>query len=91
MVEVRVTTAIPLGKAAREELTARLRKILAAEPLLFTEVDEDLIGGASMQIDDRVYDASLRAELNRMRRQLSQRISGHSEPQSGQAEMETES
>ncbi len=90
MVEVDIVTAIRLDKRAREELTASLRKTLNAEPLLRTRVDADLIGGAVLKIEDRVYDASLLAELNRMRRRLSGRTTAQGSQTNSSNETETQ-
>jgi len=62
-VEVVVTTARPLDAPAEQELIRTLRDALGAEPLLRAEVDENVLGGMVVRVGDRVYDASVAAEI----------------------------
>jgi F-type H+-transporting ATPase subunit delta len=68
-----VRTALPLDEAQRDELAARLTQ-LAGEQVERVEmnqiVDESLIGGISVRIGDRLYDASVRNRLERLRGRL---------------------
>jgi F-type H+-transporting ATPase subunit delta len=68
--QVVVRSAVPLDEAQQATLRARLGQMLAAEPVVRYEVDPALIGGLVVQAGDEVYDASVRAQLERMRREI---------------------
>jgi F-type H+-transporting ATPase subunit delta len=65
-----VRSAAPLDEAQRDALRDRLGRMLAAEPVVRYEVDPTLLGGLVVQAGDEVYDASVRAQLERMRREI---------------------
>ncbi len=69
-VEVAVTTAVELTGEQRQNLSAVISAVLGAEPLLEVRVDKDILGGLVVRVGDDVFDASLAAELNRMKRRL---------------------
>jgi F-type H+-transporting ATPase subunit delta len=69
-VAVAVATACPLDEPARAAIVAALTEALGKQVILRVEVDEDLLGGAVVRVGDRVFDASIAADLDRMRRQL---------------------
>jgi len=66
-VEVVVTTARPLDAPARGELIRTLREALGAEPLLKTEVDKNVLGGMAVRVGERLYDASVAADLKKLK------------------------
>ena len=80
-VEVTLTTAIELNADQRRGAVEALRKALGAEPVLTTRVDPDLLGGATVRTGDRVYDASVAAQLKRLSQNLSRRITSLAEQQ----------
>lgn len=66
---VKLTSAI----AASADVQARVKEIAAANGSsveLSTEVNPDIIGGLIVQIDDKVYDASVRTQLARIKENL---------------------
>jgi F-type H+-transporting ATPase subunit delta len=69
-VRVHVTSAARLDHESLELLTARLRSVLGAEPVLERRVDPRLIGGVVFRVGDTVYDGSVSARLERMRAQM---------------------
>ena len=69
-VEVAVTTAVELTGEQRQNLSAVISAVLGAEPLLEVRVDKDILGGLVVRVGDDVFDASLAAELKRMKRRL---------------------
>ena len=73
-IEVDVTTAVPLTDAAKQKLANTLRRALGAEPVLRAVVDKNVLGGAVLRVGDRLYDASVATELDRLKRQLADRI-----------------
>lgn len=68
---VRVRSAVPLDADQLESLRAKLAALVQGTPVIKLEVDPVLIGGLVIQIDDVLYDASVRNQfLARFRRKL---------------------
>jgi F-type H+-transporting ATPase subunit delta len=65
-----VRTARPLDEAQRTAITERLRALTGDRVEMNEVVDESLIGGVSVRIGDRLYDASVRSRLERLRARL---------------------
>jgi F-type H+-transporting ATPase subunit delta len=65
-----IRSATPLDDDQRNALIERLGQMLAAAPVIRFEVDPALIGGLVVQVGDDVYDASIRNQLDLMRRGL---------------------
>jgi len=62
---VGVRTAQPLSEAQRQKLESTLRDVLQHECLLDTRVEPELIGGMVLRIGDKLYDGSVRRQLQR--------------------------
>lgn len=69
-VRVRVTSAKPLDAANQEDLEKRLRTTLDGVAFAYSQ-DPDLLGGYVIQSGDLRVDASLRRDLQQLRRQFS--------------------
>ncbi len=65
-----VTAAQPLADDQQERLKKELRAKFEREPFLAVKVDPELLGGLVIKVDDWVYDGSVRARLERIRKQL---------------------
>ena len=65
-----VRTALPLEEAQRTAVTDRLGELTGDEIEINEVVDESLIGGITVRIGDRLYDASVRNRLERLRARL---------------------
>ncbi|MEO6807951.1 MAG: ATP synthase F1 subunit delta, partial [Isosphaeraceae bacterium] len=65
-----IRSATPLDDGQRNALFKRMSQMLAAAPVIRFEVDPALIGGLVVQVGDDVYDASIRSQLDLMRRGL---------------------
>jgi F-type H+-transporting ATPase subunit delta len=65
-----VRTALPLDDGQRAEVAARLRGLTGSQVEMDETVDPDLIGGIAVRIGDRLYDASVRSRLERLRARL---------------------
>ena len=65
-----VRSARPLEEAQREAVAERLRALTGDQIEINEVVDESLIGGLSVRIGDRLYDASVRSRLERLRARL---------------------
>ena len=73
-VEVVVTTAYPLSDAERDDLTGRIGEMFGIDAILLPRVEPDLLGGIVIQVGDRVYDASIAAELRTMARRVREKV-----------------
>lgn len=67
---VTVITAAPLSDALREKLRAKLSKDLGKEIILDLKVDKNLLGGLIIRTENSQTDASVRARLDAIRKQL---------------------
>jgi len=65
-----VRTALPLEESQRTAVTDRLHELTGDEIEITEMVDESLIGGITVRIDDQLYDASVRSRLERLRARL---------------------
>jgi F-type H+-transporting ATPase subunit delta len=73
--QVQVRSAVPLADDQRERLIRELQSSFGKEPVLSAQVDSALLGGLVVQVDDWVYDASVRTRLEIIRKQLVERSS----------------
>ena len=65
-----IRTALPLDDAQRAEVVQRLRELTQQKVEINEVVDESLIGGITVRVGDRLYDASVRNRLERLRARL---------------------
>ena len=65
-----VRTALPLEDEQRTAVTERLGELTGNTVEMNEIVDESLIGGIAVRIGDRLYDASVRNRLERLRARL---------------------
>ncbi len=70
ILRVEASVAQPLEPAGEEELRVALQRILQGEIRLQLKVDEALIGGVVIQVGSTVFDGSIRAALNQIRKKL---------------------
>lgn len=70
-IEVRVLTANPLDESQRRELTALAAEALGATPVLAEQIEPGLLGGLRLMVGDKVIDASVRGQLQRLQAELS--------------------
>jgi F-type H+-transporting ATPase subunit delta len=69
-VPVQVRTATPIDPALSAKIAQALRGMTGREPAMQVSTDPDLIGGLVIRVGDTVYDASVSAQLARMRDQM---------------------
>jgi F-type H+-transporting ATPase subunit delta len=72
---VLVQSAVPLADEQRERITGELRAAFGKEPVVHASVDPALLGGLVVQVEDWLYDASVRTRLEMIRKQLVERSS----------------
>ena len=65
-----VYTAFPLDDAEREQITTILQRTLGKQPRLQVQVDESLIGGVLIKALDRVIDATVLGQIQRLAKRL---------------------
>ena len=65
-----VTSASPLTPDEMHEIRSRVEAMAGSQVDLRTEVDPAIIGGLTIQVGDRLLDASIRGRLERLREQL---------------------
>lgn len=68
--KAKITTSIALNEAQRGDLVQRLERSSRRKIRATFTVDPSLIGGAKVQVGDRLIDASLRNQLDDLARQL---------------------
>ncbi len=65
-----IRTALPLDEVQRTAVMDRLAQLTGDKIEINEVVDESLIGGITVRIGDRLYDASVRSRLARLRARL---------------------
>lgn len=69
--QVTVTTAVPVDDATKKEMAALISGQKAGSIEFNEQVDESIIGGFILRVDDSYIDASVRNRLNRFRKEFS--------------------
>ena len=72
--ELTVTTAVPLDDEQRRHAERELGEAFGCEPVVTFDVDGELIGGMAVRVGDRLYDASVRADLGALAGRLREEI-----------------
>ena len=70
---VEVTSSQPLDPETLESIRATLESAFSFTPILETRVDPSLIGGLVIQVEDTVYDSSLRTRIRQLRDRMRER------------------
>ena len=73
--EVTITTAAPMTEAVRKEVLTKAAVLAPGNTVTAKEViSPDIIGGFIIEIGDKLYDASVKTELNEIRKQFASNI-----------------
>ncbi|HEX4956361.1 MAG TPA: ATP synthase F1 subunit delta [Thermoanaerobaculia bacterium] len=75
VVDVRVTTAVPLGAGSTERLRSAADRLTGKKCHLIEEVDPSLLGGMVLRIDDHKLDYSVARNLEKLSAALAERAS----------------
>ena len=67
---VEITTAIEVDDNIKEGIKKQVLKSIKAQIELVTKTDEKLVGGFVVQIDDLLYDASVKTQLRKIQQNL---------------------
>lgn len=70
--QVEVTTAHPISRENEQQIIRQLNKIVKGNLELKKKVDEQLIGGVVIRVDDRMIDASVKNNLEQLKKELIQ-------------------
>jgi F-type H+-transporting ATPase subunit delta len=70
LIDVTVTSAYALSREESSRLEATLQRVLNKKPRLDISVDKKLIGGVYIRAGDRVIDASVRGQIERLAKRL---------------------
>lgn len=73
-VRVKVRSAAQLPEEELQALVDAFSRLTGMTVVPAVEVDQELLGGAVVEIEGRVYDASLRTQLQRMGKALAQQL-----------------
>lgn len=68
----KLVTAQPVEDPVREQIKSLIRKAYRSEVELSSMVEEELIGGFILTVEDQQYDASVASKLKKMKKELLQ-------------------
>jgi F-type H+-transporting ATPase subunit delta len=72
---VKLTTAVPVNDLVKQAIKTKVMGSLSSSTVELEEaVDPDLIGGFVLEMDDKLFDASVRRDLNDVRKQFLKNI-----------------
>jgi F-type H+-transporting ATPase subunit delta len=69
-VEARVVSTDTLDAALVEQLRQRLRGLAGKEVILQQDTDPSLLGGLLIELEGKIYDGSIRTQLEKMRQRI---------------------
>jgi F-type H+-transporting ATPase subunit delta len=69
-IEVDVTTAQKLSPSELEQVRQKVGAALKKDAVIHQYVDESIIGGLVLRVEDKLIDASVRTQLETMKRQM---------------------
>jgi F-type H+-transporting ATPase subunit delta len=69
-VRVRIRSAGPLDAAQQQALVDTFATITGKQVLATIAIDADLLGGVVVEVEGRVYDGSVRAQLERLAKEI---------------------
>lgn len=69
-VEAKVVSASPLEPDRLEQLRDRLRRLSGKDVVLQQETDHGLLGGLLVELQGKVYDGSIRTQLENMKQRI---------------------
>jgi len=65
-----LTTAVPVGTEIINNITKMIKTRLKTEVEMYENVNDELIGGFILRIEDLQYDASISSELKKIKKEL---------------------
>lgn len=71
IVEATVTTAIPLTKDIEAKVLAKVKEYTGSDKAVITNIiDESIVGGFILRVNDLQYDASIANQFNKLKREF---------------------
>jgi F-type H+-transporting ATPase subunit delta len=70
---VSIVTAVPLDQATADSIGAKIGEQTGEKVELSSTVDPEIIGGIVLRVGNRIMDASIRSQLENLRRQVAAR------------------
>jgi F-type H+-transporting ATPase subunit delta len=67
-----VTSAKPLTRENERDIIHELNKLVKGDVELKKKIDEKILGGVVIRMDDKLIDASVKGELNKLKKDLSE-------------------
>lgn len=67
---VQVTSAVPLEQRELDRITQFVTNLVRKEVVVFTDVDDSILGGVVIQIGDQLLDGSTRSQLDALRNRM---------------------
>lgn len=67
-----VTSASPLTPATEKEIVSKLNELVNGKVELRKQIDEKILGGVVIRLDDQLIDASVKHSLEELKKDLSQ-------------------
>ncbi len=69
-IDVDLTVAVRLSDEELEKVRQRIGAALGKDPVISQQVDDGIIGGMILRVEDRVIDASVRQQLQTIKKRL---------------------
>jgi F-type H+-transporting ATPase subunit delta len=69
-VEAKVVSASALEPALAERVRAQLKSLSGKDVVMTQEVDASLLGGMTVELEGKVYDGSIRTQLEKMKQRI---------------------
>jgi len=70
-VEAKVVSAAALDSALAERVRAQLKGMSGKDVVMEQEVDPSLLGGMMVELEGKIYDGSIRTQLEKMKQRIS--------------------
>ena len=70
--EVEITSASPINKENEQMILHELNKIVKGDFEVKKKIDEKIIGGVMIQVDDKMLDATVKNQLEELKKDLMQ-------------------
>ena len=70
--QVELTSAQPLSRSTEQEIVSELNKLVKGKVEVRKKIDEQLIGGVLITIDDQMIDATVKNNLTQLKKDLTQ-------------------
>ena len=68
--DVTLTSAVSLDKSSLEKIKSKLKTLTTRSVSINQKIDSNIIGGFSLKVDDKMYDASYRTKLKNIKKTL---------------------